>query len=130
MVSPIQWMWVWVSSGSWWWTEKPGMLQSMGSQRVRPDWTEHQSLALNRSSVIVTFSKERTSRAFRKREGIKKIKPNQRNRKTSSGLDEARLDRRQYYQTRRIQIQPRVLTGWGALGSELHIYWLQLLFSC
>ena len=30
--------WVWVSSGSWWKTGKPGVLQSMGSQRVRHDW--------------------------------------------------------------------------------------------
>ena len=30
--------WVWASSGSWWWTGKPGMLQSIGSQRVRHDW--------------------------------------------------------------------------------------------
>ena len=30
--------WVWVSSRSWWWTGKLGMLQSMGSQRVRHDW--------------------------------------------------------------------------------------------
>ena len=33
-----QWTWVWASSGSWWWTGKPGMLQSMGSQRVGHDW--------------------------------------------------------------------------------------------
>ena len=33
-----QWTWVWVNSGSWWWTGKPGVLQSMGSQRVRHDW--------------------------------------------------------------------------------------------
>ena len=38
MASPTWWTWVWVNSGSWWWTGKPGMLQSMGSQRVRPDW--------------------------------------------------------------------------------------------
>ena len=38
MASLIQWTWVWVSSGSWWWTGKPGMLQSTGSQRVRHDW--------------------------------------------------------------------------------------------
>ena len=31
-------IWVWASSGSWWWTGKPGMLQSMGSQRVGHDW--------------------------------------------------------------------------------------------
>ena len=29
------WTWVWVNSGRWWWTAKPGMLQSMGLQRVR-----------------------------------------------------------------------------------------------
>ena len=38
MASPTQWTWVWVISGSWWWTGKPGVLQSMGSQRVRHDW--------------------------------------------------------------------------------------------
>ena len=38
MASPTQWTWVWASSGSWWWTGKPGMLQSMWSQRVRRDW--------------------------------------------------------------------------------------------
>ena len=38
MASPIQQTWVWASSGSWWWTGKPDMLQSMGSQRVRQDW--------------------------------------------------------------------------------------------
>ena len=30
--------WVWVNSRSWWWTGRPGMLQSMGSQRVGQDW--------------------------------------------------------------------------------------------
>ena len=38
MVSLSWWTGVWVSSRSWWWTGKPGMLQSMGSQRVRHDW--------------------------------------------------------------------------------------------
>ena len=38
MASPTQWTRVWASSGSWWWTGKPGMLQSMGSQRVRHNW--------------------------------------------------------------------------------------------
>ena len=33
-----QWTWTWVSSGSWWWTEKPGVLQSMRSQRIRHNW--------------------------------------------------------------------------------------------
>ena len=39
MASPTQWTWVWVNSRSWWWTGKPGMLQSMGSQRLS-DWNE------------------------------------------------------------------------------------------
>ena len=38
MASLIWWTWVWVSSGSWWWTGKPGVLQSMGLQRVRHNW--------------------------------------------------------------------------------------------
>ena len=36
--SPTQWTWVWVNSGSWWWTGRPGVLQSMRSQRVGHDW--------------------------------------------------------------------------------------------
>ena len=38
MASPTQWTWVWVNSGSCWWTGRPGVLQTMGSQRVRHDW--------------------------------------------------------------------------------------------
>ena len=44
MASPMRWIWVWVGSGSWWWTGKPGVLQSMGSQRVRHDWTTELTL--------------------------------------------------------------------------------------
>ena len=38
MASLTQCTWVWVGSRSWWWTGKPGVLQSMGSQRVGHDW--------------------------------------------------------------------------------------------
>ena len=38
MASPTHWTWDWVISGSWWWTGRPGVLQSMGSQRVWHDW--------------------------------------------------------------------------------------------
>ena len=38
MATPTRWAWVWVNSGSWWWTGRPGMLWFMGSQRVRHDW--------------------------------------------------------------------------------------------
>ena len=37
MASPTRWTWVWANSGSWWWTGKPGVLQSTGLQRVRHD---------------------------------------------------------------------------------------------
>ena len=40
MASRTQWTWVWASSESWWWTGKPGMLQFMGYQRVRHDWSD------------------------------------------------------------------------------------------
>ena len=38
MASLTQWTWVWVDSGSWWWTGRPGVLRFMGSQRVRHVW--------------------------------------------------------------------------------------------
>ena len=38
MASQTQQTWVWLSSMSWWWTGRPGMLQSMGLQRVGHDW--------------------------------------------------------------------------------------------
>ena len=38
MTSLTRWMWVWMNSGRWWWTGRPGVLRFMGSQRVRGDW--------------------------------------------------------------------------------------------
>ena len=38
MASPTRWTWVWVDSGSWWWTGRPGVLWFMGLQRVGHDW--------------------------------------------------------------------------------------------
>ena len=38
IASPTQWTWVWVDSGSWWWTGRPGMLWFMGSKTVRYNW--------------------------------------------------------------------------------------------
>ena len=38
MASPTQWTWVWVNSGSWWWTGRPAVLWFMGSQRIRHNW--------------------------------------------------------------------------------------------
>ena len=38
MASLTRWTWVWVNSGSWWWTGRPGLLRFMGLQRVEHDW--------------------------------------------------------------------------------------------
>ena len=54
MASLTWWTWIWVNSGSWWWTGRPGVLQFMRSQRVRHDWaaelnwTEKQAFSLSR----------------------------------------------------------------------------------
>ena len=47
MASLTQWTWVWVSSRRWWGTERPGVLQSMGSQRAEHDWATVQQLKPN-----------------------------------------------------------------------------------
>ena len=52
-VSPTQWTWVWVNSQSWWWTGKPGMMQSMGWQRVRHDWATELNWRLCLSTEVV-----------------------------------------------------------------------------
>ena len=44
MASPTQWTWVWVDTGSWWWTGRPGVLQSMRLQRVGHDWVTELNL--------------------------------------------------------------------------------------
>ena len=51
MASPTQWTWVWVNSGSWWWTGRPGVLRFMGSQRVGHDWATE----LNWACVRIPF---------------------------------------------------------------------------
>ena len=38
MASLTRWTWIWVNSGSWWWTGRPGVLRFMGSQRIGHDW--------------------------------------------------------------------------------------------
>ena len=49
MASPTRWTWVWVNSGSWWWTGKPGMLRFLESQRVShtrlSNWSEMKRLS-------------------------------------------------------------------------------------
>ena len=60
MASPTWWTWVWANSGSWWWTGKPGVLQSMGSQRVRHDWV----IELNWLTELIDLSFCKTSGVF------------------------------------------------------------------
>ena len=48
IASPTWWTWLWASSRNWWWTGKPGILRSVGLQRVKHDWATE----LNRISSI------------------------------------------------------------------------------
>ena len=52
MASPTQWMWVWASSGSWWWTGKPGMLQSVGSQWIGLYWASELNQTLQLQELL------------------------------------------------------------------------------
>ena len=53
-----RWTWVWVNSGSWWWTGRPDMLRFMGSQESdtteRLNWTEL-SIFISLTGYIVSF---------------------------------------------------------------------------
>ena len=51
MTSPTQWTWVWVNSRSWWWTGRPGVLQSKVLQRVGHDWATE----LNWLNLVLTL---------------------------------------------------------------------------
>ena len=58
MASPTRWTWIWVNSGSWWWTGRAGLLRFMGSPRVGHDWatelnwTERVHVSINQCSYI------------------------------------------------------------------------------
>ena len=54
MASPTQWTWLWVNSGSWWWTGRPGVLQSMvaKSGTRQSDWTELNWITFHCSTFI------------------------------------------------------------------------------
>ena len=60
MPSPLQLTWVWVDSGSWWWTGRTGVLWFMGSQRVGHDWATE----LNWNEKIFRFVVIHTVRGF------------------------------------------------------------------
>ena len=52
LVSLTQWTWIWVNSGIWWWTGRPGMLQSMGPQRVGQDWVTELKWIIQKLSLM------------------------------------------------------------------------------
>ena len=47
VASLTRWTWVWVNSGSWWWTGRPGVQWFMGSQRVGHDWATELNWTIN-----------------------------------------------------------------------------------
>ena len=61
MASLTRWTWVWVNSGSWWWTGRPGVLRFMGSQRVGHDWVTEQNWTKGKAGWEVRPSDLRTS---------------------------------------------------------------------
>ena len=63
MASLTRWMWVWVNSGSWWWTGRPGVLRFVGSQRVGHDWAS--DLIGPYGLLILTQPREHFSRILR-----------------------------------------------------------------
>ena len=50
--SPMQWTWTWANFGRWWRTGRPGVLQSMGSQRVGHNWTTEQHVTCIKNQLI------------------------------------------------------------------------------
>ena len=56
MASLTQWTWVWVNSGSWQWTGRPGVWQSMGSQRVGHNWETELNWTKTEDSLIIDLA--------------------------------------------------------------------------
>ena len=58
MASPTWGTWVWVGSGSWWWTGRPAVLQATGSQSVGHDWVTELNWWTKINSPSTTLSKK------------------------------------------------------------------------
>ena len=52
MASPTRWTWVWVNSGSWWWTGRPGVLRFMESQKSQTRLSNRTELNWRRWNMI------------------------------------------------------------------------------
>ena len=55
MASPPWWIWVWVDSGSWWWTGRPGVLWFMGSQSDTTEWLNWTEVLKQRLGSSIKF---------------------------------------------------------------------------
>ena len=74
MASLTQWTWVWVSSGSWWWTGKPGVLQFMRTQRVGHDWaSELNWTGVRNKDLVRRWKKEKTQEKNAVNPGAKQL---------------------------------------------------------
>ena len=62
MASPTRWRWVWVNSRNWWWTGRPSVLQSVGSQsRTWLNWTElNWKDSLSRNFILPSKTESRS----------------------------------------------------------------------
>ena len=66
MASPTWWTWIWASSGSWWWTGKAGVLQSMGSQRIGHDWVTELNWTAAALYQSIAFREQRAEIEFQR----------------------------------------------------------------
>ena len=64
MASPTWWAWVWVNSGSWWWTGRPGVQQSMGSQRDGHNWATELNWTDRKKGEVELFSSRNETGSF------------------------------------------------------------------
>ena len=53
MAPPTPWTWVWVNSGSWWWTGRPGVLGFVGSQRVGHAWATELNWTIIHNTITI-----------------------------------------------------------------------------
>ena len=68
--SPTQWTWVWVNSGSWWWICRPGVLQSIGSQRIGQDWATELNWLSEQGALCRMAQGWRDLRIWRRTAGV------------------------------------------------------------
>ena len=121
-----RWTWVWASSGSWWWTGEPGMLQFMGSQRVGHGWVIELNCKcakrwfsrLTKSSMVIASNFILVLFTRREKSWFSKLKStnlkNYLNRSTSEGRPEFSL---------------KIFWSWEFLGCLVVRFWAFIAMS-